>query len=83
MKRTYGANTDVGPQLLQYSTNDSRFLRRLNIRAYGLWPFPVTLYQTEGIHSYNEGVRLDWFVDGVRATNLLIDSYCDGRAGTA
>ncbi|HVT01983.1 MAG TPA: M20/M25/M40 family metallo-hydrolase [Thermoanaerobaculia bacterium] len=82
MKRTYGADSDVGPQLLQYSTNDSRFLRRVNIRAYGLWPFPVTLFQTEGIHSNNEGVRIDWFVEGVRATNMLIDSYCAGKSDT-
>jgi len=76
MKTVYGPTVSVGPQLLQYSSNDSRFLRRLGIRAYGWWPFPVTLYQTGGIHGRDESIRLDWYMEGIQATKLLVDDFC-------
>jgi acetylornithine deacetylase/succinyl-diaminopimelate desuccinylase-like protein len=55
----------VGPQILAVSSNDSRYLRARGINAYGIWPFPVDFYQTLGIHSIDERVRLDWFMEGV------------------
>ena len=39
------------------------------------WPFPVGLYQTLGIHRFDERVRLDWFMDGVDLTRRLVSRY--------
>ncbi|MCM2314753.1 MAG: M20/M25/M40 family metallo-hydrolase, partial [Thermoanaerobaculia bacterium] len=61
----YGGGIFVGPLVLPYSANDSRYLRVRGIRAYGVCPFPLSIYQTWGIHGGDERVRLDWFVDGV------------------
>ena len=46
-------------------SNDSRYLRARGIDAYGLMPFPTDWYQTLGIHSADERVRIDWFGSGV------------------
>lgn len=77
-RATYGDIT-VGPQLLQFTSNDSRYLRSLGIDAYGLWPFPVNLYQTHGIHGIDERVRLDWFMSGVTLSRELVHDWAIGR----
>ncbi|HEX7680299.1 MAG TPA: hypothetical protein VF713_19360, partial [Thermoanaerobaculia bacterium] len=59
------AGTRTGSEVLAASYNDSRFLRARGISAYGLMPFPTDWYQTQGIHSIDERVRVDWFNDGV------------------
>ena len=63
-RRQYtGART--GSEVLVASYNDSRYLRARGIDAYGLMPFPTDWYQTQGIHSIDERVRVDWFTRGV------------------
>lgn len=63
-RRQYpGART--GTEVLATSYNDSRYLRARGVNAYGLMPFPTDWYQTQGIHSIDERVRVDWFNDGV------------------
>ncbi|MFA6954772.1 MAG: M20/M25/M40 family metallo-hydrolase [Thermoanaerobaculia bacterium] len=71
----YGAKVFVGPIILPFSSNDSRYLRPLGIRAYGFCPYPVSLYHTWGIHGVDERVRLDWFVDGVNLTRRLVRRF--------
>ncbi len=78
IRRVYG-NVPVGTTILSASTNDSRFLRKRGIDCYGIWPFPVDLYQTRGIHGVNERIRLDWFQQGVTLTRELVASYAFGR----
>jgi acetylornithine deacetylase/succinyl-diaminopimelate desuccinylase-like protein len=73
--RTYGEKVFVGPIILPFSSNDSRYLRPRGIRAYGLSPYPVSLYHTWGIHGVDERVRLDWFVDGVNLTRNLVRRF--------
>ena len=68
----------VGTEILAAWTNDSRFLRARGIDAYGVWPFPVDYYQTQGIHSVNERVRADWFQQGVNLMRRLVISYSNG-----
>jgi acetylornithine deacetylase/succinyl-diaminopimelate desuccinylase-like protein len=58
-----GART--GSEILVAWSNDSRYLRARGINAYGLMPFPADWYQTQGIHSIDERVRVDWFTQGV------------------
>ena len=63
-RRQY-AGTRTGSEVLVASTNDSRYLRVAGIDAYGLMPFPTDWYQTQGIHSLDERLRVDWFSHGV------------------
>ncbi|MEA2239370.1 MAG: hypothetical protein QOC81_4094 [Thermoanaerobaculia bacterium] len=63
-RRRY-TGTRTGGEILVASTNDSRYLRVAGIDAYGLMPFPTDWYQTQGIHSLDERLRVDWFNDGV------------------
>ena len=65
----------VGTEILAASSNDSRYLRARGIDAYGLWPFPVDFYETQGIHSVNERVRADWFQQGVGLMRRLVRRY--------
>jgi len=55
----------AGPDVLPFSTTDSRFLRAHGIICYGLQPFPLDFFQSLGIHGPNERVRVDWFEQGV------------------
>ena len=63
-KRQYGG-TRTGTEVLAAWYNDSRYLRARGIDAYGLMPFPTDWYQTQGIHSVDERLRVDWFGSGV------------------
>ena len=72
--REYGDVT-VGPEILAGWANDSRFLRAKGITCYGVWPFPVDFFQSQGIHGIDERVRLDWFMQGVRLMRRLVQSY--------
>jgi acetylornithine deacetylase/succinyl-diaminopimelate desuccinylase-like protein len=74
VQRQYG-NVTVGTEILTGSSNDSRYLRARGINCYGMWPFPVDFYQTQGIHSSDERLRLDWFMSGVELTRRLVRSY--------
>ena len=65
----------VGTEMLAAWSNDSRFLRAHGIQCYGLWPFPVDFYQSQGIHSTNERIRIDWYVQGVTLMRRLIPAY--------
>jgi hypothetical protein len=72
--RQYG-DVAVGPYILAAWSNDSRFLRARGIACYGMWPFPVDFFQTQGIHSIDERVRLDWYMQGVMLMRQLVHGY--------
>ena len=74
VQQQYGA-VPVGSEILAAASNDSRYLRVRGIVAYGMWPFPVDFYQTQGIHGVDERVRLDWFMDGVSLMRHLVLAY--------
>jgi acetylornithine deacetylase/succinyl-diaminopimelate desuccinylase-like protein len=82
VRQTYG-DVGVGPQIQPLVSNDSRYLRAIGIQAYGMWPFPVSLYQTLGIHQVDERVRLDWFMEGVEMSRYLVRRYATGRHGVS
>lgn len=79
MVEQYGDQIFVGPLILPFSSNDSRYLRARGIRAYGVSPFPLSIYQTWGIHGGDERVRLDWFVEGVNVMQRIVDRFADGQ----
>jgi acetylornithine deacetylase/succinyl-diaminopimelate desuccinylase-like protein len=74
VQQQYG-QVPVGSQILAAASNDSRYLRARGITCYGLWPFPVDFYQSQGIHSIDERVRLDWFMQGVAMMRQLVRQY--------
>lgn len=78
MQREYGP-VPVGTHVLPSSTTDCRFLRqRPGIDCYGIYPFPVDVLQTRGVHGVNEMIRLDWFGQGVGATRGIVRGYAFG-----
>jgi acetylornithine deacetylase/succinyl-diaminopimelate desuccinylase-like protein len=77
--RQYGAR--VGSEVLATWYNDSRFLRAHGIEAYGLMPFPTDWYQTQGIHSFDERVRVDWFNDGVSLLRHITSRFAFEQTG--
>ena len=64
-RETYGEDVVVGPLIGSKGITDCRFLRAKGIDCYGIWPFPVNVYDSKGIHGADERLRLDWFLTGV------------------
>lgn len=77
--RQYGAK--VGSEILAAWTNDSRYLRARGIDMYGLMPFPTDWYQTLGIHSIDERVRVDWFNRGVALLRHITSRFAFEQSG--
>ncbi|MBV9496414.1 MAG: M20/M25/M40 family metallo-hydrolase [Acidobacteria bacterium] len=78
MQKEYGPVT-VGTHVLPNTMSDCRWLRpRPGLDCYGLYPFPVDVLQTRGVHGVNEMIRLDWFAQGVRATKGIVRKYALG-----
>ncbi len=72
-RREYGA--PVGTEILNNWFNDSRFLRKRGIVAYGINPFPVDSFQTESIHAPDERIRVDYFTMGVAFLRRVVSRY--------
>ena len=81
----YGS-VPVGTEILAASSNDSRFLRARGILCYGMWPFPVDFYQSQGIHSTNERTLLSARCLAspplLRARILSIHAYSNWNIGS-
>ena len=60
------------PYVMMAAT-DSRFFTEICPRVYRFAPFRMTKAQRESIHSYDEHLGVDAFVDGVRWYQLLIE----------
>lgn len=78
VKRQHGASAAVGPAVSVFVTNDCRFLRSESVDCYGFSPYLVDFFHSKGIHSTNEQLRLDWFVQGVELMNGLVERYAFG-----
>ena len=72
-KRAYGA--PAGTEILNRWFNDSRFLRKRGIAAYGIDPFPVDYFQSETIHQPNERIRVDYFQQGVEYLRSVVFKF--------
>ncbi len=68
----------VGPEVLFASTSDARFLRPRGFVCYGVQPFPLDFFQTQGVHGVNERVRVDWFNAGVKLMQRIVRAYAFG-----
>ena len=60
------------PYVMMAAT-DSRFFTQICTRVYRFAPFRMTKAQRESIHSYDEHLGVDAFVDGVRWYQRLIE----------
>jgi carboxypeptidase PM20D1 len=60
------------PYVMMAAT-DSRFFTEICARVYRFAPFRMTKAQRESIHSYDEHLGVDAFIDGVRWYQLLIE----------
>lgn len=60
------------PYVMMAAT-DARFFTRICSRVYRFAPFRMTKAQRESIHSYDEHLGIDDFVDGVRWYQRLIE----------
>lgn len=62
-------------------TTDSRYLRQRGIHAYGFSPFLLNSEDLQGIHSANEAIRRETFLDGVecmrRAVRLILEAAAE------
>jgi acetylornithine deacetylase/succinyl-diaminopimelate desuccinylase-like protein len=68
----------VGTEILNRWFNDSRYLRRRGIEAYGISPFPVDFFQSESIHGIDERVRVDYFEAGVDYMRRVVRAWAFG-----
>jgi acetylornithine deacetylase/succinyl-diaminopimelate desuccinylase-like protein len=62
----------VGPYILSGQYTSSEALRARGLRAYGVSPFSVNIYDAATIHHANERISVPFFVEGVeRMTRIL------------
>ncbi|MBW3671844.1 MAG: M20/M25/M40 family metallo-hydrolase [Acidobacteria bacterium] len=71
----YGDQVVVGPMVATKGLTDCRFLRAEGIDCYGIWPFPVSVYDSRGIHSVDERLRLDWFISGIELMTRAVRGW--------
>ena len=67
----------VGTEILNNSTNDSRFLRRHGIASYGVPPFLADVSLTASIHGRDERIRLDWFQAGCVLMRSVVRNWAN------
>ena len=71
-------NPPVGPEILNRSLNDSRFLRSHGILAYGINAFPIDYFQSLAIHGADERLRADYFQAGLPFMKRVVSRYAFG-----
>lgn len=64
----------VGPYILSGQYTSSAAIRARGLRAYGVSPFAVSIYDALTIHRENERISLPFFIDGVeRMRRILLE----------
>ena len=63
---------------VMYAATDSRHFTRICPRVYRFAPFRMSAEQRESIHSYDERIGVDDFLDGIRWYRTLLDSLAGG-----
>lgn len=74
----YGDEVIVGPMVGTKGLTDCRYLRAEGIDCYGIWPFPVNVYDSTGIHGVDERLRLDWFISGIELMRRVVLEWVSG-----
>ncbi len=65
--------------MISPGTSDSRWFRARGITAYGIAPFKVNYYDTDGIHGDNERIRARFFSEGVGVMREVVRGFCEVR----
>ena len=58
---------------VMYAATDSRHFTEICPRVYRFAPFRMSAEQRESIHSYDERIGVDDFLDGIRWYRRLLD----------
>jgi hypothetical protein len=65
----------VGPYVLNGQYTSSPILRARGIRALGVSPFNVNLFDAAKIHNLNERISLPYFLEGVERIRRFVFEY--------
>jgi acetylornithine deacetylase/succinyl-diaminopimelate desuccinylase-like protein len=76
--RAASPGSTVGP-MVTAGTTDSRFFRARGIPSYGVMPFKVNYYDTDGVHGRDERIRARFFTEGVRLMRTVVRDFCAAR----
>lgn len=64
----------VGPYILSGQYTSASAIRARGLRAYGVSPFAVNIYDAATIHHVNERISLPFFIDGIeRMRRILLE----------
>jgi len=74
--RNSSPGSAVGP-LMSPGTTDSRFFRARGMVAYGIAPFKVNYYDTDGVHGNDERIRSRFFAEGVGVMRKIVRDFCE------
>lgn len=66
---------------VMYAATDSRHFTEICPRVYRFAPFRMSAKQRDSIHSYDERLGVEDFLDGVRWYRTLLDSLAGQRGG--
>lgn len=73
--RASSPGSTAGP-MVSSGTTDSRFFRERGIPAYGVMPFKVNYYDTDGVHGQDERIRAKFFSEGVKVMTEIVRDFC-------
>lgn len=76
--RASSPDSAVGP-LMSPGTTDSRFFRARGVVAYGIAPFKVNYYDTDGVHGNDEKIRTRFFGEGVGVMRRIVRDFCEKK----
>ncbi len=65
----------VGPYILSGQYTSSAGVRARGLRAYGVSPFAVSIYDAMTIHHENERISLPYFVDGIERMRRILFEF--------
>jgi len=65
----------VGPYILSGQYTSAAFVRAHGLRAYGVSPFAVNIYDAGTIHHANERISLPFFVEGIERMRRILFEF--------
>lgn len=69
------AHAPVGPYVLSGQYTTSSFLRAHGLRAYGVSPFAINLFDASTIHHENERISVPFFLEGVERMKRIVREF--------
>jgi acetylornithine deacetylase/succinyl-diaminopimelate desuccinylase-like protein len=66
--------TVIGPDV-QAGLSENRRFRARGIETYGVTPFRINYYDMAGVHSRNERIRVDWYLEGIETMKDMLAAF--------